>query len=626
MTGPTYEVKITTLAGTPVFQVYAPDPRFMKVFGVMELNGLWYYPAFLPAAEVVLKDLRALRLPVVFSLAAQQAVTTLQELRRRYDEDVLTDGFTFKTKPYQHQIDGLVHLLYYWRAALFYACGLGKTKVVIDWQRAVRCWTLVVCPKIVVGVWARELRVHGINQEFRIVDGETMAEREQQLLDAPRYQGAVLSYDTMVRLPTQISQLPYTAMVADESHYLKTHNAERTRVALELVPKAPRRVIMSGTPSMGDPLDMWPQLRFLSPAYVSEAFWRFKQTYCVTAAQNKHIVVRYKNLDGLHERVGMVALRRTKEACLDLPKQVIVERYVELYGRARTLYNELTSSKEYQDLIEQLRDQALLSPGQILQIPHAAALLNKLLQISAGFVYTRSEEDVRLCDGCPHVRDCVANRVQPHTRACVVHSAPTLPLVDRLEGNAKRDMLEELLETILAEPTNKVIIWGQYLAELDLIEDLLREHKYGCVRVDGRTSVDAAAAAVRFNNEPACRVYLGQVSTGVGITLNAANYMVYYSLPWKLGDYEQSKDRNHRVGQDRDTIVYLLIGLGTVDEAILRALRTKHEVAEAVVAAIVCPSCEHAVACAVRGTMPFDDDCRYPRGVSRPVAKAASLD
>jgi hypothetical protein len=343
MPGPTYEVKITSLAGTPVFVVDAPDVRFMKVFGALWQNHLWYYPAFLPAAEIVLKDMRALKLPVVFSPAAQKGIATLQQLRQQHDNQVLPEGFEFKTKPYQHQLDGLVHLIYYWRAALFYACGLGKTKIVIDWQRAVRCWALVVCPKIVVSVWGHELRVHGIEQEFRIVDADTMAEREQQLLDASSYQGAVLSYDTATRLPEVVSRLPYTAMVADESHYIKTHDAQRTLVMLELSQKAPRRIVQSGTPSMGDPRDMWPQLRFLSPAYVSEEFWKFKQTYCITAKSNKHIVVGYKNLDGLHARTGLVALRRTKEACLDLPKQLTIDRPVQLYGRARTLYRDRKS-------------------------------------------------------------------------------------------------------------------------------------------------------------------------------------------------------------------------------------------------------------------------------------------
>jgi SNF2 family DNA or RNA helicase len=626
MTGPTYDVRVTSLGGTPVFQVYAPDPRFMKVFGATEIDGLWYYPAFLPAAEVTLKDFRVLRLPLNFSPAAQKAVATLQDLRRRHDAGELPPNFVFKTKPYQHQLDGLVHLLYYWRAALFYACGLGKTKVVVDWMRAVRCWTLVVCPKIVVGVWGREVQTHGIDQELRIVDADTVAGREKQLLDAEGYQGAVLSYDTLVRLPEAIVKLPYTAMVADESQYLKSADAERTRVALELGMKAARRVLMSGTPSLGDPCDMWSQLRFLSTAYASEAFWAFKQTYCQTSPRNKHIVVGYKNLDGLHLRVELVALRRTKEECLDLPKRLTVERYVELRGKARTLYNELTGSREYQDLIEQLRDQALLSPGAVLQIPHAAALLNKLLQISAGFVYAQNEDDAQLCDGCPHLRECVADRIRPHTRACKVHSSPAPPQVERFAENAKRDMLEELLESVLADPSNKAIVWGQYLAELDLIEDLLKERGWGYVRIDGRTAGTAAAAAAAFNNEPDRRVYLGQVSTGVGITLNAANYMIYYSLPWKLGDYEQSGDRNYRVGQERDTVIYLIIAQGTVDEAILRALRAKHDVAEALTAAIVCQACPAAVRCAERGTAPFDDDCRYPRGVSRPIAKAKPLD
>jgi SNF2 family DNA or RNA helicase len=625
MAGPPYEIKITALNGTPVFAVSAPDVRFMQVFGALLRDGTWYYPAFLPAAEIVLKDLQALKLPVILSPAAQKAVATLRVLHKQYEDQVLPDGFVFKTQPYQHQIDGLVHLIYHWRAALFYACGLGKTKIIIDWQRAVHCWTLVVCPKIVVPVWARELKVHGIEQEFRIVDGETMPERERQLMDAPSYQGAVLSYDTLTRLASQIAWLPYTAIVADESHYIKSPTAVRSKMARELSQKAARRIIMSGTPSMGDPRDMWSQMRFLSPAFMPEDFWRFKQTYCITAKQNKHIVIGYKNLDGLHARIRIVALRRTKEACLDLPKQTVIDRPVQLYGRARELYNTLTASKEYRELQEQLKKSLLVGAGKVLEIPHAAVLLNKLLQIAAGFVYVRDEAAVRACDGCAHLRQCVVDRVHPHTPSCVKHPSPAAASIKRFHENAKCDALRELLAEILEEFTNKIIIWGQYMAELDLIEDVLQGGTFSYVRVDGRTSHDADKAAATFNTDPQCRVYLGQVSTGVGVTLNAANYMIYYTLPWKLGDYEQSKDRNHRMGQERDTVIYRLIGQGTVDEAILKALRTKHGVSEALIAAIVCPACEHAAACDTRGILPYDDDCIYSRGLARPVAKASPL-
>jgi len=627
----TLEVKITALRGTPVFQVYGTDVRLSKVFGATRIEGLWYYPAFLPASDVVLKDIRILKLPVAFSAKAQEAITKLADLKRRFDAGELPAGFTFKTKPFEHQLVGLLHALYHWRCALFYACGLGKTKIIIDWQRAIaNSWPLIICPKVVVGVWGREVKTHGINQEFFTIDAEDKAERLRQI-EAARtsdhdYQGAVLSYDTLWRHYEELAQLPYNCMVCDESHYIKSGDAQRTKAALELGQKAARRIIMSGTPSMGDPRDMWSQLRFLSPSFMPEEFWQFKSKYCVTAPKNKRIVTGYKNLHLLNRRVNFVALRKTKEECLDLPAQTTVDREVVLYGDARRVYNGLTETPEYRNLVQGLTQQLALGHGAVIDVAHAAVLLNKLLQIGCGFVYTVDEKDLHVCDNCEHVWECSRERFRPFTKACLVHPDPKPHAVKHFTSNAKLESLDELLEEILEESTNKVIIWGQFTPELDLIEDHLHHAGLGYVRVDGRSSGHAQELAEKFNTDATCRIYLGQVSTGVGLTLNAANYMVYFSLPWKLGDLEQSKDRNYRVGQFRGVTIFRLIARGTVDEGIALALRTKQTVATAITSAIVCAVCPQHETCQAQGVIPFGDDCRYPRGVARPITKAQPLE
>jgi len=625
---PPFEVKVTALHKTPVFQIHGFDPRLCKVYGATysKEEGLWYYPAFLPASEQVLRDFRVLKLPLVFSAKAQEAVEKLKTLKARFDARELPAGFTFKTQPFEHQLTGLLHAVYYWRCALFYACGLGKTKIVIDWQRAVPgAWPLIVCPKVVVGVWPREVKLHGIGQEYRIIDGESKAERLQQMVDTKGYQGIVMSYDTMWRQFEEVAQVPYNCMVVDESHCIKGHDSQRTEVALELSNKAARRIAMSGTPSMGDPRDLWPQMRFLSPALMPEEFWQFKKKYCVTAPLNKRIVIGYKNLDVLNTRVNFVALRKTKEECLDLPAQLIHDRLITLTGEPRRAYNTLQITPEYQELVQGLTHQLQLGQGVMVDVAHAAALLNKLIQISCGFVYAVDEKELTICNGCQHLRECVTNDTHPFTQMCVVAPQSRMPIVKYFDDNAKRDALEELLEEILAEPTNKVIIWGQFTPELNLIETLLQKLQLGYVRVDGRTSGQAPTLAEKFNTDPECRVWLGQVATGVGLTLNAANYMVYYSLPWKLGDLEQSKDRNYRVGQLRSVTIFRLIARGTVDEGIALALRTKQTVAVAITAAIACTVCSQHETCQSQRIEPFDDGCCFPRAVARHVTKAKPL-
>lgn len=636
-----YTVKVTTFWGTPVFAVHAPDLRFKKVYGATfsEATGLWYLPAFYPAYKIVLKDLNVLKIPVEFSPAALKVIAQLNKYEARIEAQELPAAFKFKTKPYAHQLEGLVHVLYNHRAALFYACGLGKTKVIIDWQRALGCYALILCPKVVMRVWAKEAEVHGIEQEFQLIDATTPKGKSKQIEEAKSYSGMVVSYDTARRYYEEIATVPYTGIVADESHVIKGPQSARTKVAIELSKKAGRRIIMSGTPSLGDPRDIYSQLRFLSPCFVNEEFWKFTQLFCTTAPYNKRIVVGYKNLDVLNQRVALVALRKTKGECLDLPKQLIVDVEISLSKMQRRAYNTMVLTEEYSELADLLMSQGALTEGGILDIPNAAVLINKLIQLAAGFLYKKPDLPP-ICDTCEYVRECVAARIKPYTSRCKVSQDSPKPLVELYKDNAKRDFLLAKLRDILAEPSNKVIIWAQFIPEMDLIEKSLeglweqaahdKHQREGYepyhVRVDGRSTGYAQDYVDQFNEDPNCRVYVGQVSTGVGLTLNAANYMVYFSLPWKLGDYDQSKDRNYRLGQERDTVIYRLLGKGTVDENIAHALSLKTTVAQTITAALMCPRCPQHAECQKTSVTLFSEGCIHQRNVIRPVTKARPLE
>lgn len=587
-------LKITQLNGTPVFVIPGLDHRLSKVFGATKIKGdpLWYYPAFYPCTKIVLRDIEALKIPVQLSPQAAKAVEYFASCASRIEKQEMPEGFVFKTKPFQHQIDGLVHLIYHYRAGLLYGCGLGKSKIVIDWQRAVGCWPLILCPKVVLHVWSDEVKRHGIDQEYAIIDAASTAEKTAQIQKAKQYSGAVVTYDTAKRYMEELAALPYTAIVADESQYIKDIRSQRSKTATELSRKAARRIIMSGTADLGDPRDMYPQMRFLGPVFMPENYWHFMKSYCITAQMNKHIVVGFKNLDVLHDRVALVAIRRQKEQCLDLPEQLTIDVPIVLQGKQRQLYNTLIASKEFDDAMDRLRMQdaasLLKQPGRV-SIPNAAILLSKLLQVTAGFLIKKSDAPVP-CNGCEWVRECITEGIAPYTKACHVVSTPLDCPVERLAENAKLETLLGKLDEILIEPKSKVIIWGQFIEELNLIEDALKEkgdaEGWHAVRVDGSVTTQIQKIAAHFNEEPTCRVYLGQVETGVGVTLNAANYMVYYSLPWKLGAYLQSLDRNYRIGQKRDVTVFRLLGNGTVDVDIAKALDNKSTVAETILGAL----------------------------------------
>ena len=128
--------------GTPVFLAFGQNASLGRVFGATwdADRSLWMYLAFFPASDKVLSDFRTVGSDIDVSISdvAQRHVTTLDSTRRSLESLELPDGFEYVTTPYQHQVEGLCHVFYNMRAALFYDPGLGKSKIAIDLMRLLR--------------------------------------------------------------------------------------------------------------------------------------------------------------------------------------------------------------------------------------------------------------------------------------------------------------------------------------------------------------------------------------------------------------------------------------------------------------------------------------------------------
>jgi SNF2 family DNA or RNA helicase len=138
--------------------------------------------------------------------------------------------------------------------------------------------------------------------------------------------------------------------------------------------------------------------------------------------------------------------------------------------------------------------------------------------------------------------------------------------------------IKELLN-ILEESDGKFIIWANYVQNIKTIINKLKE-KYGAksvVSIFGEISTEDRQEAVRrFQDDDSCRFFIGNPSTGgYGLTLTAASYVVYFSNSYNLEVREQSEDRAHRIGQDKNVTYIDLIAENTIDEFIVGALDKK---------------------------------------------------
>lgn len=669
---------------TPVFRVVAPKEHGLsRGWGGVFLDGMWQFPAYYPFGMWTFEDIRKLAptglwqqtaLELLAPLRAADVAWTEAESAYGARQPVTIDApdgfFPADFTPYAHQRLGIVRLTTWRRTFLLWEPGTGKTRTAVDALRLRRLRgqfvrALVIAPPVVLDAWRKEVArcargewsvaVWDGSREAEILaqtadivlasytrvrmEVERMLAAQKELSVTPeqrrRYNLPLLTPEAEAALKHQathpLKQLDYDTIIADESHYLGNFESGQTQSVLELSAKAAWRVCLTGTPG-DDPRKLFSQLQFLSPALLPLTYQKFCERHLVYSQRAKHVVLGFRHLNEVNARVNQVAHRMKKADCLDLPPLTVVDYHFDLGPQQIARTNELVLEMRTSDepMMQYLRpdelDEETLPEVKARRLPHGAARVGKLLQVISGYVSMGS--DYSVCDNCPSLGSCVEAKIRPYTKKCPLYPKPPPSKIVRDVENPKLEALKDLLETTLtADPTNKVIIWANWTPELDDIEGLLKKAKTPYVRMTD--SSKSGPVVDKFQTDPACRVYLSQISTGIGITLTAANYMVFYSLPWDPLQYQQAIDRYNRPGQNRSMTAYRLLSsprTPALDQRVASVLTFKKKVALTLVEQVACAACEQQVRCNEQGTLPFREKCKYAANVARPTAVAEVIE
>jgi len=605
---------LSQVQGTPILFLPKQGKHLKSIYGATYFRKqmMWVFPAFYPFHQYVVHDLKIVEPDIEFTPEAEAHLAACDAWATRGEEEILS-GFPFVTKPFDHQRSALAFAIQNIRCGIFYDMGLGKSKVVVDLLRYEPGKTLILTPTVGVDMWAHELNIHSGGALTSVVMKGTTKKKQEALEQASGVDALVVGYDTAKNWHDKIMDtFDYSTIVADESHNLRGPTTARTKSALGLASKAKRRVLLSGTPSLGNPIHLYGQLAFLGKYIPATDLWTFKKHYIQYAkGTSKRIVVGYKNLDMLNDKVQSVAVRKKKEECLDLPERTITDVAFDPSAEQKKMYNKLVTGA----IIE-------LANGELYEPDMAAVTLQKLLQVMSGFLILPKPE---ICDECLHLEGCVLHGVKPYTPACRKVQVPPPSEIQRLKKNPKMDMLDQLLEGALENPEDKAIIWCFFTEELNMVQEYLEEKEIGHIRVDGSNSSKGQELANKFNNDPDVRVWLAQVSTGVALTLTAAAYTIYYGLTYRLDDYLQSMDRNYRIGQGKPTFVYRLLAKNSILEFVTAALSQKQNIADTLSDKIECVLCGLSSKCLRNGVEPFQKGCIHQSRVKRTVTRPGKL-
>ena len=466
-------------------------------------------------------------------------------------------NYKFKTKPYKHQMTALEKSWNRENYAYFMEMGTGKTKVLIDnaamlYDKGKIDGLLIVAPKGVVGTWYNnELPTHLPEhiENITVLWKAAITKKQKENLDELFSEGEGLHILIMnveafsttkgMDFADKFLSCHRTMMAIDESTTIKTPTAKRTKNILKLASFSRYRRIMTGSPVTKNPLDLYTQCDFLSPWLLDfTSYYAFRNRYAEMKTLHMHgrqiqIVNGFKNLGELSDKLKDFSYRVLKEDCLDLPDKIFIKRQIQLSPDQRKLY-------------EQMKKEAIaILKGKQSTTVNTLTQLMRLQQITCGHF----------------TADDGATQPIPNNR------------------------ITELMD-VLEETEGKAIIWAHYQYDITaIIQAVVKKYGPGSI-VDyyGLTPQEERQPNIkRFQDDPKCRFIVGTPATGgYGITLTAANTVIYYSNGYDLEKRLQSEDRAHRIGQKKSVTYVDLMADDTVDEKIVQALRKKINIASEV--------------------------------------------
>lgn len=424
---------------------------------------------------------------------------------------------------WRHQLEGYHFAEDRRGSMLAMGMGCGKTKTSIDleqnWGDVRRI--LILAPLEVVRVWPHQFELHSAapvevvaldDRKMRVDKKAAIAKKRVELADAQRRVVAVVvNYESAWRPAFEkfAMKTKWDVLICDESHKLKSATGKASRFVAKLAKQCRKVVALTGTPMSQSPLDIFGQARFIDPSIFGTSVTAFKHKYFSFGEHNQ--------ITGF---AGPAARAEFTERCsrfmyqvsrdvLDLPDAMDEVRTVDLSDEA---------VKAYVSLQEEFI--AEVKRGEIVTASNALVKLLRLQEITGGFVHIDDIDDI---DQAKAVRDIC---------------------------EAKSSALAELIDDMGTEP---VVVFARFRRDLERIHDAAKKAGRDSLEVSGTTKQlqewqrgDAQVLAVQIQ------------AGGVGIDLTRARYCVYYSKSFSLTDYDQSRARVHRPGQERPVTYYHL--------------------------------------------------------------------
>jgi len=423
---------------------------------------------------------------------------------------ILTDyTWTGKFKPFAHQKETSDFLSRRRKAFCFNEQGTGKTASVI-WSADYLMKlgkikrVLVICPlSIMKSAWQQDMFKFAMHRSCSVAHGDA---KQRKKIIAAGSEFVVINFDGLAVVKDEIIKGGFDLIVVDEANAYKNPMTNRWKVLRDVAAAAKGLWMLTGTPAAQSPLDAYGLAKLVNPDNTPKYYGQFRDQVMYKVTQFKW-VAKPGSQDTVHQ-VLQPAIRFERSQCLDLPPVTHVEREAPLTPQ---------QAKYYSMLKEKMTMQA---GGESITAVNAATNINKLLQISGGAVYTDTGEVVEFD---------VSNR------------------------------LNVVLE-VIEESSHKVLVFVPFTHTIELLKATLDKHGISNDVINGKVSVNKRSDIVtRFQEKPDPYVLIIQPQAAShGLTLTAANTIIWYAPVTSVETYLQANARINRPGQHNPmTIVHI---------------------------------------------------------------------
>lgn len=420
-------------------------------------------------------------------------------------------SWTGQYKPFDHQKVTSAFLTMHKRSFCFNEQGTGKTASAI-WasdfllSKGVINRVLVVCPlSIMDSAWREDLFSFAMHRTVDVAYGQK--EKRKKIIN----QGAeyvIINYDGVETVFDEISKGGFDCIIIDEATHYKNAQTKRWKTLKKLVNEDTWLWLMTGTPAAQSPLDAYGLAKLVNPNNVPRFFGSWRDCVMHKITQFKWIP-KPSSTETVYNAL-QPAIRFTKEECLDLPDMVYLKREIQLTKQQDKYYKLLK------------KNMIMEASGEEVTAVNAAINMNKLLQISSGAVYTDNGESLEFD---------ISNRYK-------------------------------VLCEAIDESSKKVLVFVPFRHTIDIITDKLRKDGIKTEIIRGDVSASKRTDIFkRFQTTDEPRVLVIQPQAAAhGVTLTAANTVIWWGPTSSLETYAQANARVHRSGQDHKCTVIQLQG------------------------------------------------------------------